>query len=185
MFKKPYLLICFVLVSLIFVVPAEAYINAFYATPAPSYDQTPTGAAMGAYSQVMQMQSMEMQLAMARQAEQNAENNQVLLLFSQNKKPVFLGCLTCAKNSPYAIANKNSRFGNPKSKLSILNRNGAYGSLRSNFSPCDSKASLPPVIVNKNGAKLALLTLNSRLFGAETNPNVQHSLKTHVCGLKG
>lgn len=66
-------------------------------------------------------------------------------------------------------------------KFGIYNSQGIYGSNDSNFSPCNPEALYPPVIQNGLGVKMGLLTLNTTLSGATTNPNILNALKTHVC----
>lgn len=131
--------------------------------------------------QMAETQTREQQITNERMEQASSEKSQIMLLYSQNTPPIFLGCLTCGAISPYSTSNANSPYGNQTGKLSIFNSKGIYGSNTSNFSPCNPNAEYPPVIMNGLGVKYGLLTLNTKLFGAITDPTILNSLKTHVC----
>lgn len=134
------------------------------------------------YQERLQNHLMAERIAEEQQAQIYAANTRVLSLYSQNKHPIFLGCLTCNHRSKYATTNSKGAFGSSNGKFSIYNAHGIYGSSKSNFSPCNPHALYPPVVVNNNGVKLALLTLNARLFGADNNSEIVRTLRTKVCG---
>ena len=114
--------------------------------------------------------------------EKNINNNQPkIMLFSQTKIPVYLGCINCAANVMDSISNPNSVFGSKSGAQSISNSTSLYGAANSNFSACNPNALYPPIVENNFGAKYGLLTLNTALPFAMTDPKILALLKKNVC----
>src|SRR3989338_913021 len=128
----------------------------------------------------LENQAIRDRLVEERQAQAHSVTSRVILLYSQNRHPIFLGCLSCNPNSQYSMHNANGKFGSSHGKLSVYNHHGIYGSASSNFSPCNPRAIYPPILENDSGKKYGLLTLNTRLFGAVVTPAIVYELKTNI-----
>lgn len=77
---------------------------------------------------------------------------------------VFLGKINFNKYDNDSIANKYGKYGNEYMKDSIFNKYGQYGSEYAIESPFNQYSHTPPVIKNKNGIIIAVLTANKHLM---------------------
>lgn len=133
-------------------------------------------------NQMMEQQFAEEQLTENQQKYQRNSNTYLkIMIFSQNKYPSYLGCFNCSIYMKDSIHNDGNSFGNRNGRKSIFNAHGIYGSTNSDLSVCNRHALHPPIIVDNEGVIYGLLTLNTNLQGAITEPSVIKWLRTHVC----
>ena len=84
-----------------------------------------------------------------------------LLIFGGDGHKTFLGCLSCSEYSSDSVLNEYGSYGNEYRSDSIFNKYGRFGSDYSTHSACNTSASDPPVIVDRQGNYYGRLTLNS------------------------
>jgi len=83
-----------------------------------------------------------------------------LMIFGGLDHKTYLGCLNCNEYATDSVLNSYGNNGSPYSAQSIWNHFSEFGSPYSNYSACNSYASDPPVIVDRNGAYYGRLTVN-------------------------
>ncbi len=113
-------------------------------------------------------------------AEGSAADND-LLLFGGASHEVFLGCLCDGERSD-SVFNLAGEHGSDLSPASIRNKFSPYGSNHDDTSPCNPKATRPPVVVASNGKSLGLLTVNTSLKRRIQEPSVADWL-ARMCGV--
>jgi hypothetical protein len=89
----------------------------------------------------------------------------------------YLGCLCFWTWNPDSVTNSHGRFGS-RSADGVLNRFGRFGHPDSNYSPCNRRATSPPVVLTSSGVSLGRLTVNTDLPDAVQMP----SLRTWIAG---
>lgn len=119
--------------------------------------------------------------ASVREKFKNVTTGYNVLVFSQNKKPIYLGCLSCSSGEYDSLHSGEGSYGGIDGEYSIFNSYGAYGSKYSDFSACNQHASHPPVIIDSNKKILGLLTLNPNLSMATRDRSIIEWLSNQVC----
>jgi hypothetical protein len=84
----------------------------------------------------------------------------------------YLGRLCFWTWNPDSVANSHGRFGSTSAN-GILNRSGRFGHPDSNYSPCNRRATSPPVVLTSSGVSLGRLTVNTDLPDAVQMPSLQ------------
>ena len=82
------------------------------------------------------------------------------MIFAGEGHKTFLGCLVCAKDDPDSVLNSHGPHGSLYTFDSIFNSYGPYGSSYSRFSPCNPKATDPPILLDPEGYFHGRLTIN-------------------------
>jgi hypothetical protein len=95
-----------------------------------------------------------------------------LMIFGGEGHKTYLGCLNCSEYSIDSVFNTFGDHGSTYSAESILNHFGQFGSEYGMYSPCNSYASGPPVVVDGNGAFYGTLTLNQYRTDRQRNERV-------------
>lgn len=65
----------------------------------------------------------------------NANAQSKLKIFGGKNYDQFLGCMTCDDDEPNSIWSPLNDYGSTHKAMSIWNKNGVYGSKKSNYSP--------------------------------------------------
>ena len=89
----------------------------------------------------------------------------------------YLGRLCFWTAHPDSVTNSHGPFGS-KSANGILNRSGRFGHPDSNYSPCNRRATSPPLVLTSSGVSFGRLTINTDLPDAVQVP----SLRTWIAG---
>jgi hypothetical protein len=82
------------------------------------------------------------------------------MLFGGSGHKMYLGCLNCSQYATDSILNEYGSNGSAYSATRIWNHYSEFGSAYSTYSPCNSYATDPPVIVDQLGRAYGRLTLN-------------------------
>ena len=106
----------------------------------------------------------------------NANAQSKLKIFGGKNYDQFLGCMTCDDDEPNSIWSPLSDYGSAHNAKSIWNKNGVYGSIKSNLSPYKINAKYPPRVIDGNGKVVGYLTIN------KNNPNrLKGSVADLIC----
>ena len=100
-----------------------------------------------------------------------------LMVFGGDRQSVYLGCLTCSEFAPDSVFNHHGRHG-IESVRSVLNEAGPYGSKSSEYSACNPRATVPPVIRDQRGKYYGQLTVK-----ANADPPPTRTLKTWIANV--
>lgn len=103
------------------------------------------------------------------------------MLYSDEQKPKYLGCMDCSEYALNSVHNEYGQYGSEYSQTSINNQYSQYGSPYSLYSACNELASKPPMIVDSQGNFYGLLTLNTYLTDRNRNPELLAWLKYKIC----
>ena len=89
----------------------------------------------------------------------------------------YLGRLCFGTSNPDCVTNPHGRFGRASAN-GILNRSGRFGHPDSPYSPCNWRATSPPLIVASSGASFGRLTINTDLPDAVQVPSFKTWIAT-------
>lgn len=89
--------------------------------------------------------------------------NAVYYVYSLEQQTKYLGTVSANFNAADSIFNMTGIYGKYDAETSIWNMNTRYGSIESEYSAMNMYATRPPVIVDRNGNPVGLLTLNYSL----------------------
>ncbi|MBB6109696.1 hypothetical protein SAMN05421821_105115 [Mucilaginibacter lappiensis] len=106
----------------------------------------------------------------------NGNAQSKLKIYGGKNYDQFLGCMTCDDDEPNSIWSPLSDYGSTHKAKSIWNKNGVYGSEKSNYSPYKINAKYPPRVIDGNGKVVGYLTIN------KSNPNrLKGSVADLIC----
>lgn len=95
-----------------------------------------------------------------------------LSLYGGPDDRIYLGRLCCWTSRSDCVDDPHGRFG-PTSANGILNRSGRFGHPESNYSPCNTRATSPPVVLTSSGVSFGRLTINPDLSDAVQVPSLR------------
>jgi hypothetical protein len=93
-----------------------------------------------------------------------------LLVYGGPDDRIYLGRLCFWTSTSQCVEDPHGRFGRTSAN-GILNRSGRYGHPESNYSPCNKRATSPPVVVTSSGVSFGRLTINTDLPDAVQVPS--------------
>lgn len=98
------------------------------------------------------------------------------MIFGGQNRDIYLGNISSNQADADSIYNRQGKYGDPKSLLSISNKKNAYGGVASELSACDPHAINPPILVDKYNMVLGDFTLNPERNSALT-PEISNALR--------
>ena len=95
-----------------------------------------------------------------------------LSLYGGPDDRIYLGRLCFWTSTSDCVDGPHGRFGRTSAN-GILNRSGRFGHPESNYSPCNKRATSPPIVLTSSGVSFGRLTINTDLPDAVQVPSLR------------